>query len=641
MQGETYDELEFYANDLFAFPSSDQTTNLFLDNFKTYKNFYINKMQNISATRISCDHTFKISRNIGVVSEGEKTKFVTLFKNVFIVLNENGEIVDWRLTKSTAFNEISDIFTSLKERLHRKETSLTMICIDDCCKNRNQYQKIFPDAEIKLDLFHACQRVLRTIEPGPSYLRCQFGKEFGLIFRQRNDLDETRTRDTANEAEIEANLESLLERWRNVPSSCLTSETLKQIQNLREHIKKGCLSGIPPGFGTEKNEQIHRLLNRSLLTGATRISIDLAVALLTVLFYSISCKASSNMNHKCNAKVHCIQPARRNVVLTDETMWSPFKTESSPITVDAACQSGNETNSTFGKRTESSSPELLIAEDINDVCTETVAQCILNASVSAKEIIDSLSTDNCNRSYHPEDLLLIADNPDGLSVHHMCADESDFSSMADTTITEHQVRLRKHLATFNRIINPSAKDGDCAFRSVVKMIKASYSNDDQLLWEHLRTLGLLKTEEEDIRTLRHLFAEEIMKENEEFLSFIPNQDRDSMNMRAEEFKQNGVFDRSLGDLVMKVCAHVLKLPIMVVTSNENYPYVPFMPGSALTSRCIYVAYHYYGAGHYDATTLVEGERYGTFIMKFTAFCFCVEQVRLVLFVLRVTSVKRI
>ena len=391
IKGETYDKLEFYANDLFAFPSSDQTTNLFLDNFKTCKNFYVNKMQNITATRISCDHTFKISRNIGVVSEGEKTKFVTLFKNVFIVLNENGEIVDWRLTKSTAFNEISDVLTSLKERLHRKETSLTMICIDDCCKNRNQYQKLFPDAEIKLDLFHACQRVLRTIEPGPSHLRYQFGKEFGLIFRQRNDLDETRTRDTANVTEIEANLESLLERWRNVPSSCLTSETLKQIQNLREHIKKGCLSGIPPGFGTEKNEQIHRLLNRSLLTGATRISIELAVALLTVLFYSISCKASSNMYHKCNAKVHCIQPARRNVVITGESMWSPFKTESSPITDDAACQSG-----TFRKRNESSSPELLIAEDINDVCTETVAQCILNVSVSTRDIINSLSTDNCN-----------------------------------------------------------------------------------------------------------------------------------------------------------------------------------------------------------------------------------------------------
>lgn len=125
IEGETYDELKFYVNDLFAFPSSDQTTNLFLDNFKTYKNFYLNKMQNISATCISCDHTFKNSCNIGVVSEGEKINFVTLFKNVFIILNENrDEIVDWRLTKSTAFNEISNILTSLQKRLSRKEINI-------------------------------------------------------------------------------------------------------------------------------------------------------------------------------------------------------------------------------------------------------------------------------------------------------------------------------------------------------------------------------------------------------------------------------------------------------------------------------------------------------------------------------------
>ena len=263
-------------------------------------------------------------------------------------------------------------------------------------------------------------------------------------------------------------------------------------------------TGIPPGFGTENNDQIHRLLNCSLLTGATQISIELAVALLTVLFYSISCTASSNMNPKCNTIVDCIQPARRNVASTGEIMWSPFKTESSPVTVDAACQSGNKTTCNLGRGNESLSPELLIVEDINDVCTETVAQCIINVSVSTKDIINSLSTDNCYRSYHPEDLLLIADNSDGLSIHHICADFSDFSSLAGTTITEHQARLRSHLATFNCVINPSAKDSDCAFPSVIKMINASYSSNDKPLCEHLKALGLLKTEE-DIRRLRHLF----------------------------------------------------------------------------------------------------------------------------------------
>ena len=55
---------------------------------KRRKNFYLNKMQNISATHISCDHTFKNSRNIGVVSEGGKTKFVMLFKKVLSFLTK-------------------------------------------------------------------------------------------------------------------------------------------------------------------------------------------------------------------------------------------------------------------------------------------------------------------------------------------------------------------------------------------------------------------------------------------------------------------------------------------------------------------------------------------------------------------------
>ena len=139
------------------------------------------------------------------------------------------------------------------------------------------------------------------------------------------------------------------------------------------------------------------------------------------------------MNHECSAKVHFIRPAQRNVVSTDETSWSPFKTASSPITVAAACQS-------ILKRETSqpSSPELLVTEDINDVCTESVAQCILNVSVSAKNIINSLSTNNCSPSYHPEHLLLITDDLDGLSVHHSWADDSDFSSLGDPVFILHR-----------------------------------------------------------------------------------------------------------------------------------------------------------------------------------------------------------
>ena len=58
-------------------------------------------------------------------------------------------------------------------------------------------------------------------------------------------------------------------------------------------LQKGCLSKIPPGGGTERNEGLHKLLNRSMISGATTLSVQLATALLTLLFYHHNIKISA------------------------------------------------------------------------------------------------------------------------------------------------------------------------------------------------------------------------------------------------------------------------------------------------------------------------------------------------------------
>lgn len=306
---------DFYKNDVFSFPSNDQLMSMFLQQFKLDRDTYIGEMQTITGKSISCDHTFKVSRNIGVVKEGAEGRVLKQFPNLFIVLNEKGQILDWRLTKSTAFHQVEDLMLKLRERLRRlepeQENGIEIICIDDCCKNRHKYQSIFPKANVKLDLFHACQRVIRTLENKP-ISKSQFAKEFGLIFRHDDDVGEQRLKSTPSASKINENLDKLVERWSSGAGTCMTHDTFKQINNLREHIKKGCLSDIPPGIGTEKNEQLHRLLNRSLLSGATRITIELAVALLTVLFSHHSKKISSNLRHMCNSRIQCIPPITNN-----------------------------------------------------------------------------------------------------------------------------------------------------------------------------------------------------------------------------------------------------------------------------------------------------------------------------------------
>ena len=61
-------------------------------------------MNKLSATAISCDHTFKISRNVGLVEQDNK--FVTQYNQLFIALNEKGQVLTWKMTASTFFSEI-------------------------------------------------------------------------------------------------------------------------------------------------------------------------------------------------------------------------------------------------------------------------------------------------------------------------------------------------------------------------------------------------------------------------------------------------------------------------------------------------------------------------------------------------------
>ena len=73
---EPYDFNDFYPNDIFAFPSNDQLMNIILSQYQLDKDDYISEMQKVTGKGISCDHTFKVSRNIGVVTEGNEDKFL-------------------------------------------------------------------------------------------------------------------------------------------------------------------------------------------------------------------------------------------------------------------------------------------------------------------------------------------------------------------------------------------------------------------------------------------------------------------------------------------------------------------------------------------------------------------------------------
>ena len=98
--------ITFYEDLLFSFPSDAQLIRIYLDRFEEMKLFYREEMENVKATSLSCDHTFKVSKNIGCYRDTDM-RYVKQFGFFCLLLNENNEIVDWKLTKSAGYSGYS------------------------------------------------------------------------------------------------------------------------------------------------------------------------------------------------------------------------------------------------------------------------------------------------------------------------------------------------------------------------------------------------------------------------------------------------------------------------------------------------------------------------------------------------------
>lgn len=72
---------------------------------------------------ISLDHTLKVASNVWFVrSDG---KWVTLYKSVFIALNEHGQVVAWQFTKTTSLDEV-------KQQLQNLQDCMAQSCLPFC-----------------------------------------------------------------------------------------------------------------------------------------------------------------------------------------------------------------------------------------------------------------------------------------------------------------------------------------------------------------------------------------------------------------------------------------------------------------------------------------------------------------------------
>ena len=244
---------DFWASSISKSPSNDILAKCFLAGFLCYENIYLHEMRNIDVSdSISFDHTFKIASNLGYLRQDRK--WINEYDSLLLVLNNAGKVIAWQLTKGTSFLQAEKLFLDIEKRSNGK---LRTVYVDDCCKQRNKIQEIFGiHVSVKLDLFHAVQRITKTISKKHPYFNSCI-QDLRLVFRRKGDCEEKRLSHTSCSDEIGSNLDSFVEKWKNAAkdgNQLFKTDTIKAIENLKKHINNDCLSDIPPGGGTNKNE---------------------------------------------------------------------------------------------------------------------------------------------------------------------------------------------------------------------------------------------------------------------------------------------------------------------------------------------------------------------------------------------------
>ena len=128
----------------------------------------------------------------------------------FIAMDEERKICGWKLTKSEGNAEALSCLKAIKSRV---KESLLYVITDTCCKSKYLYVSVFGNIEVKLDVFHAVQRLTSCI-PQKHVHHFHICNKIGLFVRQADDQGEIRQKETAGEIEMEQNLTQMVEDLR-------------------------------------------------------------------------------------------------------------------------------------------------------------------------------------------------------------------------------------------------------------------------------------------------------------------------------------------------------------------------------------------------------------------------------------------
>ena len=592
-------------------PSNDFICQCIIHDYKQNEMVYTQCMAQSGATSwISCDHTFKVAANIGLLRQSDK-KWEKQYDSMFCILNENGTVLAWQLTKGTAFDNVKDLLKNLKGRFDRQKNNVKLCIIDNCCAWKGKLQEVFgSEMVVKLDLFHAVQRIVKCIPKRHpfAYHCCQ---AFRLVFRDPSDTGEKRSLQTPPEVMLE-NIDNFLKTWKDIShanQAVLTVAAIKEIENLKKHVRKGCLSSIPVGCGSERNENLHRCLQQATSKG--RIGVALAVALLTSFLYKWNEKQAARRQ---GSKPKVIPPinSRKAELLKGETGSTKEKfgigiskersecTAFLPAAYDQCSNSISEMQDIMGRafNDQLETGELTTNSDDED-------------ADKMKDIENEAFTRALNLYFLTTDLPEIVSSGVNSDHFHLMANHAlfGFGTMSSDIASDSASKLENLLSSYNFARVQVAPDGDCLFSSVIFQLKQMVSSGNVELHNHLKAIGfhiLLQGEHNTaVSCLRSLMVSELLENRATYDGYITNSGVE-YEEQVEKFKQMGVYSGEIGNVMALSLTNVLRVNMVLFTSMENFPLIPISPlKKVCTHQTLYLAFNHLGSGHYDAVVEVE------------------------------------
>ena len=597
-------------------PSRHSLASCFLLQFWENEPTYRYKMECVTLSTgawMSCDHTFKSVANIGLLRNFDN-KWIKQYNGLFCTLNEFGEVMTWKLTKTLSFDNIKEPLAQLNERLRRQGKVLEEFYVDVCCSWRSKLKEVFGNQlKVKLDVFHAVQRITRVIpKRHPYHKECMQSLTF--VFRQPSDHGIKRSKPTPTPLVLRRNLESFQKQWENI--SCdgkkvLPPTAIHEINCLLRHIDKGCLSDIEPGRGTNRNERMHRELNK--LLSSSRYGVELSYALLTSLFYVHNEKIRAEKEKRIAKPISSVD--YRNIPETIQRFGLlSEQQENDLVPVVEECTNEKVVISNLDYDTTGQHIyNFLHSEQVTSENDENESegfellreQCILILQQAVASFFIAKQMKSNTARIRESDIFFTSFV---VSIKHLSnaatASSTFFPNPALPPDLASCNPMIQHLQNvleswnFQRIEVPG--DGNCLFYAISLALVERIQHGDTQLHQTLTSLGLSSEDVKDVRSLARFLRQSVVHQwlaNTDMYQGFATID---LSNEANTYLTDGEFSGELGDLMVLTLANILKTPITLFTSIPNLPVLCIVPTLEVSTAIpLYLTYIQTGPGHYD------------------------------------------